>query len=210
MVRWRTNGYAPRVDPSRVAPVRIETWHTQAERSARVAGDFGAIVRSERLSVVLRKVNDLGGVIVTAVAEDELRGYLTLVPSSALATERWENLPDTFELGSIEVARSSRRCGIGTQLLGRLCATVPIENLLLFARGFVSHWDLGAAALPPVGYRRLLLRMLGRAGFQLWETDDPEVNEDPLNFLAVRTGLSAPAASLVAFAQRASCDGGLS
>ena len=198
------------MDTRKGAPVRIEIWQRQADVAARVASDFGAIVRSERLPALLGKISDLGGVVVAALEGDELRGYATLVPTSALTTERWENLPDTFELGSIEVARSSRGRGIGTQLLGRLQATVPVESLLLFARGLVSHWDLALTTLSAIGYRRMLLRMLGRVGFQRWETDDPEVNEHPLNFLAVRTGLSAPAASLVALAECASRDGGLS
>lgn len=192
------------------APVRIEIWHHQAANlSARDASDFGAIVRSERLPAILAKINDLGGVIVAALEGDELRGYATLVPSSALTRERWENLPDTFELGSFEVARSSRGRGIGTELLGRLHTTVPVDKVLLFARGLASHWDLALTALPAIDYRRMLLRMLGRVGFQRWETDDPEVRENPLNFLAVRAGLSAPSASLVALAECASPDGGL-
>jgi hypothetical protein len=50
----------------------------------------------------------------------------------------------------------------------------------------------------------MLLRMLGRAGFERWETDDPEVEEHPMNFLAVRAGLQVPSGSLLALAERAS------
>jgi acetoin utilization protein AcuA len=186
------------------SPTRIEIWREPPARDGVRVADFGSIVRSDRLLPVLGRVADLGGVVVAALAEDELRGYATLVPSSALTEERWENLPDAFELGSMEVARSSRGRGIGTELLGALDATIPIEQRLLLARGFVSHWDMSLAAMSPVEYRRMLLRMLGRAGFQRWETDDPEVNEHPMNFLAVRAGRSLPSASLLAFAQRAS------
>jgi acetoin utilization protein AcuA len=186
------------------APARIEIWRelTPGE-PPRVAGDFGAIVRSERLPAVLETIVGAGGVVIAAVAEDELRGYATLVPASLLTRERWENLPDAFELGSIEVARSSRGRGLGTGLLDGLRATLPIEQLLLFARGFVGHWDTSRAALSPLAYRRMLLRMLGRAGFQRWETDDPEVNDEPMNFLAVRVGSQAPSASVLALAERA-------
>lgn len=152
---------------------------------------------------LLGRLADLGGVIVAATADHELRGYATLVPSSALTGEGWENVPDTFELGSIEVARSSRGRGIGTALLATLAAALPIEDLLLFARGFVNHWDMALAGLTPVQYRLMLLRMLGRAGFQRWETDDPEVTDDPMNFLAVRAGLRAPSASRLALEERA-------
>lgn len=185
-------------------PVRIEIWRHRARgEGARVAGDFGAIVRSERVPDVLGTVAALGGVVIAALAGEELRGYATLVPSSALRQERWENLPDTFELGSIEVARSARGRGIGTALLASLPSTLPIERLLLFARGFVSHWDLALGMRTPIDHRRMLLHMLGRAGFQRWETDDPEVGDHPLGFLAVRTGLHTPSTSLLAMMERA-------
>lgn len=186
------------------APVRIEIWHHRSRSdAARVAGDFGAIVRSHRVQGVLGHVADLGGAVIAALAGEELRGYATLVPSSALRRERWEDLPDAFELGSIEVARSARGRGIGTALLANLPATLPIERLLLFARGLVSHWDLALGAMPALEHRRMLLRMLGRAGFQRWETDDPEVDDHPMSFLAVRAGLNAPSASLLAMMERA-------
>jgi acetoin utilization protein AcuA len=183
---------------------RIEVWRDRSRgEPVRPAADFGAIVSSERLPAILDRIIDLHGVVIAALADDELRGYATLVPAAALARERWENLPDTFELGSIEVARSSRGRGLGTALLAALEATLPIDRLLLFARGMVSHWDVASAALHVIDYRRMLLRMLGRAGFQRWETDDPEVNDHPMNFLAVRAGLGVSSSSLLALTERA-------
>ena len=93
------------------------------------------------------------------------------MPSTALAHERWENLPDVAELGSIEVARSARR------------------------RGIHHHWDSSTASLAYFDYRAMLLRMLARAGFERWPTADPEVDRPP-SFFAVRVGARAPAASL--------------
>lgn len=197
----RRSSYHHSVDAT---PARIEIWRERSRDAVHVARDFGSIVRSERLPAVLVKIADLGGVVIAALSDDELRGYATLVPSSALVGERWESLRDTFELGSIEVARSSRGRGIGTELLANLHSTLPIERLLLFARGFASNWDTSVAALSPIHYRRMLLRMLGRVGFQRWETDDPEVNDNPMNFLAVRAGLSVPSGSLLALVERVS------
>jgi GNAT superfamily N-acetyltransferase len=194
------DSYVHRVDST---SARIEVWREPSQgTSLRVASDFGSIVRSERLPGVLNGVAASGGVVIAALSGDVVRGYVTLVPSSALALERWENLPDTFELGSIEVARSLRRHGVGTELLARLHTTLPIEQLLLFARGFAGHWDTALAALSPVDYRRMLLRMLGRVGFQRWDSDDPEVEDHPMNFLAVRAGRDAPSSSLLALAER--------
>jgi len=179
---------------------RIEIWR-EAPGAVRVASDFIAITRSDRVPSLLQTVASAGGVVIAALGDGELRGYATLVPASALARERWEHLPDTFELGSIEVARSQRRRGIGTELLSSLQGSLPLEQLILFARGFAGHWDVAAAALPWVEYRRALLRMLGRAGFERWDTDDPEVLDHPLNFLAVRVGRDAPSSSMLEMAR---------
>jgi acetoin utilization protein AcuA len=182
----------------------IQIWRGLAAHApVRIAGDFGAIVRSAEMPSLLGRIAAADGIVLAAVDGDELRGYATVVPSSALAAERWENLPHTYELGSMEVARSSRESGIGTALLSKLAATLPLEHILLFARGLVHHWDASLAALAPSGYRLMLLRMLGRAGFQRWETDDPEIAEHPPSFLAVRAGLEAPAASILALRERA-------
>jgi GNAT superfamily N-acetyltransferase len=182
--------------------MQIEVWRSVPEIS--IAPDFGAIVTSARVPGLVDDVGEHGGFVLAARTNDELRGYAALVPSSALTRERWENLPDLFELGSLEVARSARGQGIGTSLLSAIAGALPVDDLLLFARGFVSHWDLAREGAPaPVAHRRRLLHMLGKIGFQRWDTSDPEVTDHPLNFLAFRAGQAAPAASVLAFAERA-------
>jgi GNAT superfamily N-acetyltransferase len=165
-----------------------------------LANASGAIVRSERVPALVAQVAAHGGLVVGAIKNAELRGYAALVPSSALKSERWENLPDLFELGSIEVARSARGNGIGTELLDAIGASLPLESLLLFARGLVSHWDIEGDR---TGFSRRtqLLHMLGKIGFSRWDTTDPEVRDHPLSFLAVRAGRDAPSRSLLALAE---------
>jgi len=176
--------------------MHIEVWRSVP--AARVADDFGAIVRSDRVQCVLTTVASHGGIVLAATARDEVRGYATLLPSSALRRERWADLPDTFELGSIEVARSSRGHGVGTALLAQIESTLPVDRLALFARAVASHWEAAFAKLTPVEYRRMLLRMLGRIGFERWDTNDPDVE-----FLAVRAGKNLPTRSLLALMERA-------
>ncbi len=170
-----------------VHAMQIEVW--RGVPPARVASDFSAIVRSDRVQSVFTTVASHGGIVLAATACDEVRGYATLLP----------DLPDTFELGSIEVARSVRGHGIGTALLAQIESTLPVDRLALFARGVASHWETTFAKLTPTEYRRMLLRMLGRIGFERWDTTDPDVD-----FLAVRTGRDLPTRSLVALMQRAS------
>ena len=185
------------------ASFQVEVWrHPRRLDVTSIAGDFGAIVRTERLPRLLEGIARLGGVVLAAVEEEELRGYATLVPSAALTRERWENLPNTFELGSLEVARAHRGRGVATKLLVTLQTSLPIEDMILFARGFCSHWDLGLTPTDPLAYRRRLLGMLAKLGFQRWDTDDPEVCENRLNFFAMRAGLAVPTASLLAMTER--------
>jgi GNAT superfamily N-acetyltransferase len=192
-----------------VTDVRI--WRRAADlEEVRVAPDFGAIVRSDRLAPVLRAGFRFDAVTLAAVVDDTLVGYATLVPSSALAGERWESLPDTFELGGLEVARGFRRRRIATALLESLDRCMPLERVVVFARALVSHWDLsweketvGASAL---ARRALLLRLLRRAGFAWQNTDDPDITMDAPSFLAVRYGLDAPSSSVLAFHERLMTD----
>lgn len=50
-------------------------------------------------------------------------------------------------------------------------------------------------------YRRRLVRLLESAGFGRFDTDAPDVADDPVNFLAVRIGAATTRASQQAFSQ---------
>lgn len=194
--------------------LRIEVWRDGVARGlagVAIAPDFAAIVRSDRLPALFGSVIGHGGVVLAAIEgsgdRDELRGYAAVVPSAAVDAP-WSDAPDSFELGSMEVARSSRGRGYGAAMLAELGSAVALETHLVFARGFFSSWDLGFAApgvpaFTPVARQRQLLSMLAKIGFSRWDTDDPEVNDHPLNFLAVRAGRAAPPASVLALAERA-------
>lgn len=189
--------------------MKIEVWRAPESATRSVAPtDFGAIVRSERIPALVANVTAHGGLVLAAVSQAGLRGYAALVPSSALRDERWENLPDLFELGSLEVARSARGRGVGTELLAAVASSIPLESLHVFARGLISHWDLAwtnelDAAVTARERRAQLLHMLAKIGFALWDTTDPEIGAHPLNFLAVRAGRAAPSTSLLALAESA-------
>jgi acetoin utilization protein AcuA len=183
--------------------MQIEVWRELP--MIRVSPELHAIVPAERLSDLLDDIVGIGGTVLAAVGDGELRGYATLVPSSGLTHERWENLPDVVELGSIDVAPSARRRGVGTALLAELAVTLPLERLLVFARGIAYHWDTEGTGLAHTAYRAMLLAMLRRCGFERWMTHDPEIRDHWMSFLAVRAGSDVPPASLAAFG---ACAGG--
>jgi acetoin utilization protein AcuA len=187
--------------------VRIELWNrTAALERYRVAPDFGAILRGAALGETMRRNLDDGATIAAAVDDDDvLLGYATVVPSGCLG-RRWGGLADVVELGAIEVARSARRRGIAHALLARLEGGRATERSVVIATGLSHHWEPEVAGLPPVRYRAMLVGLLARHGFRVQDTDDPEVLENPLNFLAARSGRKVRALSLLAFLTRLKLD----
>jgi len=181
----------------------IEVWRSPEQvEGVRVATGFGSIVRSDRVAAALRSCLALGATIVVAVQHEEVVGYATVVPSSALVHERWHDLPSVHELGALEVAAPARRRQLGTAMLGELPRALEADHAIVFARALVGHWDLGRSGLEAMQYRRMLAGMLSRVGFAHERTDDPEVDDHPLSFLTVRYGRHVDVASLYAFSQR--------
>lgn len=182
--------------------VRIEVWRDpSALADITVRDDFGAIVKSERLAQVMRDGVRDGAVVIAALSERTLLGYATMVPSMML-DGRWRGLRDVFELGALEVARGARRLGIAKRVLSHMSEAVPLRTSVVLARGVFHHWEYESAGLTPIGYRRILMRLLQSAGFGAVETDDPEVTEHPLNFLAVRYGEEAPSLAMYEVSRR--------
>jgi hypothetical protein len=185
-----------------MGPDRIEVWRApDCVDAVKIAPDFRAIVRSERLGQTFRSCLEAGATIAVAYRGDAVCAYATVVPSSTHVYERWHNLQDVHELGALEVVRLARRQRVASAVLEALARAVPIEAMILFARGFYSHWDLQGTGLPPLLYRRMLVMALGRIGLLRARTDDPEVTDHPMNFLAARLGRSVDGASLQAFAR---------
>lgn len=181
----------------------IQVWRDAGDvETAAVAPDFHGIVRSDRLKETMRRSLSAGGVIAAAVAQGQLHGYATLVPSSALAGERWQDVPDLHELGAIEVARGARGQGLATALAGAIGRCLPVERLVVFARAVAGHWDPEGAGLTLPRYRRMLIRLGLEAGLSHHDTDDPMVTEHPASFLLARVGREVPAASMLAFLSR--------
>jgi acetoin utilization protein AcuA len=168
---------------------RFDVWCSSSDvNGVIVPPGFAAVVRSERLGKTLASCLDAGSVVVSALRNGVLVGYATLVPSSAAVEAQWRGIPSVWELGALEVAEQARRQHVGAALLNSLPSALPLEQLILFARGLVHHWAYGHAGTSPLRYRTVLVSMLRRVGFEVRQTDDPEVSEHPLNFLAARFG----------------------
>lgn len=180
----------------------ITIWRSPADlEGIIVAPDFRAIVPSARLPKVLRTCLSIGAVSVAAVEDRTLLGYATVVPGREIEAP-WTHMPDLCELGAIEVAPSVRRQHVGTSLLARLGDAWDLQRSIMIARGFVWHWPFLDLGMSVRTYRQMLVKMLGRVGFAVRATDDPEVADHPMNFLAMRIGDATALPSLAALVER--------
>jgi GNAT superfamily N-acetyltransferase len=169
---------------------------------------FRAIVRSEDVRAVLARVLDLGGAVTAACAGSVLAGYATDLPFVPIIycgrrlKRPWDDLPQAHEFGSIEVAPQFRRMRVAEALVAALVGNARLEEKILIGEALLSHWDLRGSGLDVWAYRAALLRLLERAGFERFDTSQPEVALDPASFLIARIGTKTSSESRSAFLAR--------
>jgi acetoin utilization protein AcuA len=188
--------------------IRIVSVAAADLRALDVPPGFGAIVRSADLRDVLARVIDLGGVVTAASAEGVLAGYATDLPFVPVfyqgrRVERpWDDLPQAHEFGSIEVAPQFRRTGLAEALIASMVANGRLDERIVIGEALASHWDLRGSGLAVWDYRTALLRLFERAGFQRFDTSQPETALDPASFLIARIGPRTSPQSQAAFLAR--------
>jgi len=99
--------------------------------------------------------------------------------------------PQLLELGSIETDPAWRNIGLTKTMLSTIFSNnqfTYFENYIVIAVQTVDMWDLVNTNLSTWEYRRLLLELFKKYGFEPWETEDPEVREHPSNILMARVG----------------------
>ena len=193
--------------PGRPVPVDILTHVTPARLDClAVAPGFAAIVRSAGLAGVLERVLAAGGDLTAAVAGPTLVGYLTILPiepvrwGGRIYHRRWERLPRARELGSIEVSREWRGRRLGERLLLAAFGDGGWDVAIVISTELSWHWDCEALHLSKREYRALLQRLLAKAGFREFKTDDPDIAADPANMLMARIGPRVPEEERARFA----------
>lgn len=129
-----------------------------------------------------------GQVAVALSAENVIIGYLTVTLPEE--DTRWgrEHLPGLYEMGGIEVSRNWRGYGIGRALVSAVFKPDSFQDDIVIATGYRWCWDLESTGMTVREYREMLNRMFSNYGFQLYETDEPNIAWYPDNALVVRIG----------------------
>jgi acetoin utilization protein AcuA len=119
-------------------------------------------------------------------------GYVTV--SLPDVDTRWgrDRIAGLYELGGIEVARSWRSCGISRVLLSTLFADGGYDKAIVLATGYRWCWDYESSGMGVREYRDVLHRTMQRAGFEFFDTDEPNIAWYPDNALVARVGKQAP------------------
>lgn len=163
-------------------------------RQLTVAPGFAAVVQSALVGGVLARVLAIGGDVTAAVAGTQLVGYLTIHPIEPVRWEgqlyhrRWERLPGARELGSIEVSRHWRGRRIGERLARAAVADGSWDDRIVISEELSWHWDYEELGLTKRQYRAMLGRLLGKAGFVEYRTNEPNVRADADSMLMARIG----------------------
>ncbi|MCX6695174.1 MAG: GNAT family N-acetyltransferase [Candidatus Altiarchaeota archaeon] len=126
--------------------------------------------------------------VILAVYENKIIGYITMVKSNF--NEQWAKLKDdsVVELGFIEVSRNWRNLGIATRMLEATFKDGRYENNIAYSTEYSWHWDMEYNKLNKSEYHDMLLKIFKKAGFEQYDTDDPDINVDWANMLTVRIG----------------------
>lgn len=135
-----------------------------------------------------RFIEDNHGRLVVARSGQDIVGYAVITRPDP--QERWGDprASEVWELAFIEVARGWRQQGIGRELLRACFADGAFDDRIVLATAYVWHWDLEGTGLSTQRYQDVLERCFGPVGFELLDTDEPNILEDPANRLLVRIG----------------------
>ncbi len=105
----------------------------------------------------------------------------------------WEKrcFPELIELGGIETDPGWRKMGVIKALLNAIFKNpgfTYFDDFIIIAIHTIHSWDIRTSNIAPWAYRRLMIDIFSKYGFETWETDDPEIREHPCNILLARPG----------------------
>lgn len=104
--------------------------------------------------------------------------------------ERWAELGAgvMMEVKVVEVARSWRRTKIASRILKMVVDYPQKEDKILYMVGYSWTWDLAGTQKTAQEYQAMLVHLFEQQGFQVLETNEPNVCLKPENVLMCRLG----------------------
>lgn len=159
------------------------TPHPQLDRFRDPAGQLEALVSI---------ADDPPGTVTALVRGNELLGYVAFHPPTEIESWGFDRTGQILELGAIEVAPTERGQRWAERLLAASFEGGRFDHTVVFATLYSWHYDLARSGLGDLAYRRMLERLYGSAGLELFATTDEEIRSSPANALMARVGPNAP------------------
>ncbi len=102
--------------------------------------------------------------------------------------ERWVRVGEKtmMEVMVIEVSRAWRGRGLARKLLGMLVDHPLAEEKIFYMVGYSWTWDL--EEMPAIQYRDMMIRLFSHFGFQVFQTNEPNIMMHPENLFMARIG----------------------
>lgn len=166
------------------------TPHPQLDRFRDPAGQLEALVSI---------AGDPQGSVTALVRGDELLGYAAFHPPTEIESWGFDRTGQILELGAIEVAPTERGQRWAERLLAASFEGGRFDHTVVFATLYSWHYDLARSGLGDLAYRRMLERLYGSAGLELYATTDEEIRSSPANALMARVGANAPSEVVAEF-----------
>ena len=164
-----------------ISPEILKTYTFDSELTAfrRPKDQFEALIEISELEE---------GRIIVAQIENHIVGYVTFHFPDEF--ERWSegNHPFILELGAIEVAKKHRGAKLASKLLILSVKDEQMENYITLTTEYYWHWDLKNTNLDVYEYKDIMVRLMAKAGFEVYQTNDPEITSHPANTLMARIG----------------------
>lgn len=144
------------------------------------------ISRIESLVNTAKKDNT--NVTVGYTPENAIVGFCIL--EDPKPEDRWIRVGQglIMEISVIEVRRQWRSTKIARELL-RLVVEDPVnEHRILYMVGYSWTWDLDEKSMKVMEYRDMMVNLFSKFGFQIFQTNEPNVMMRPENLFMARIG----------------------
>lgn len=63
-----------------------------------------------------------------------------------------------------------------------------MEDYIVITTEYYWHWDLKNTNLDVYEYKEMMIRYMQQVGFEVYQTNDPEITSHPANTLMARVG----------------------
>lgn len=146
----------------------------------------------QQLEALVAIAADPNGTVTALVRDTTLVGYAVFHPPTEIESWGFDRTGEIVELGAIEVAPGERGQRWAERLLAASFEGGRFDRTVVFATLYSWHYDLARSGLGDLAYRRMLERLYGSAGLELFATTDEEVRSSPANALMARVGPEAP------------------